>query len=72
LLDSDGPRQDLPGSAQQKVAVCPVAFGDDLEEQFETAAESYWLRASRNAYGANAPAGAGTSLRGWGQIRDGS
>jgi hypothetical protein len=72
LLQSDAPRHDLPRQPEGEGAVLLFAFGDDLEQQFETGTEScrlYTSKTSTRRKRASRPAG--TPLRMLGQIRDG-
>jgi hypothetical protein len=72
LHQSDGPRHDLPRQREGEGAVLLFAFGDDLEQQFETGPESYRLRTSKTSTRRKrASRPAGTPLRKWGQIRYG-
>jgi hypothetical protein len=72
LHQSDGPRHNLPRQREGEGAVLLYAFGDDLEQQFETGTESYRLRTSKTSTRRKrAPRLAGTPLRRWAKIRDG-
>jgi hypothetical protein len=72
LHQSDRPRHELPRQREGEGAVLLFAFGDDLEQQFETGTESYRLRTSKTSTRRKrASRPAGTPLRRWGQIRYG-
>jgi hypothetical protein len=49
LLQSDGPRHDLPRQREGEGAVLLFAFSDDLEQLFETGTESYRLCTSKTS-----------------------
>jgi hypothetical protein len=72
VAQSDAPRHDLPRQPEGEGAVLLFAFGDDLEQQFETGTEScrlYTSKTSTRRKRASRPAG--TPLRRLGEIRDG-